>query len=301
MNTAHPPFPPSEQSGQSGHGTHDTHHTAAHHTGHPPDQPPSFTLHQGHSPLLLSLPHVGTLLPSDQQHRYTAQALAVEDTDWHLDQLYAFAHALGASVITPRYSRYLIDLNRPSDNTPMYAGANNTGLCPLQSFSATPLYRPDCSPSAADIAQRTRSYWQPYHDALHSELQRLRQRHGHAVLFDAHSIRSELPWLFEGRLPDLNLGTVRGSSAAPSLRAALQTLLQNQSQFSHVVDGRFQGGYITRHYGQPQQHIHAVQLEMCWHCYMAETPPYALDPTRVRHIQPLLQQLLTTLRDWQPT
>ncbi|NVO07852.1 MAG: N-formylglutamate amidohydrolase, partial [Rhodoferax sp.] len=128
----------------------------------------------------------------------------------------------------------------------------------------------------------------------------IRSVHGHTVLFDAHSIHSELPWLFEGRLPDLNLGTVNGSSAAPTLRAALTQVLANQNTFSHVVDGRFKGGHITRHYGRPTQGWHAVQLEMCWCCYMAETAPYVLDPQRAARVRPLLQQLLHTLRAWTP-
>ena len=208
-----------------------------------------FTLRPGRTPLLISMPHVGTAIPFDQQGRYTPRALEVEDTDWFLDRLYAFARDMGAGLIVPRYSRYLIDLNRPSENTPMYAGQNNTELCPTRHFTGHAIYQPGQAPDNAEIQRRVAHYWQPYHDALRAEVQRLRQSHGHAVLFDAHSIKSELPWLFEGRLPDMNLGTVGGRSCAASLRSALAEVFAAQQDYSHVVDGRFQGGHITRHYG----------------------------------------------------
>ena len=209
---------------------------------------------------------------------------------------------MGAGLLMPRCSRYVIDLNRPPENTPMYPGANNTELCPTRFFTGEPIYRDGNAPDAAEIDRRRAAYWQPYHDALSAELARLRATHGHAVLFDGHSIRAELPWLFEGRLPDLNLGTASGTSCAPSLRAALSDVLAEQSAFSQVVDGRFKGGYITRHYGQPAAQVHAVQLEMGWHCYMDDTPgaPPALDPARAARVQPVLRALLQTLRDWTP-
>jgi N-formylglutamate deformylase len=260
----------------------------------------TFSLHAGTTSLLVSLPHVGTAIPAHQQHRYTAHALAVEDTDWHLDALYAFVRELGASLIVPRYSRYLIDLNRPPENAPMYPGANNTGLCPTRSFKGDPLYRPGLAPDEAEVASRRDAYWRPYHQALRNELDRLHGRHGHAVLFDGHSIKSELPWLFAGTLPDLNLGTADGASCAPGLRALLGQVLVEQQRFTHVMDGRFKGGHITRHYGQPHQGIHAVQLEMCWRCYMPEAPPFVLDPMRAAEVTPLLQALVQAVLAWQP-
>ena len=259
-----------------------------------------FTLHRGMRPLLVSFPHVGTQIPADQQHRYTGRTLQVEDTDWFLDRLYAFAADLGASLIVPRHSRYLIDLNRPSDNRPMYAGRNNTELCPTRHFTGEPIYRPGQAPDDAEIARRVATCWQPYHDALQGELERLRATHGHAVLFDSHSIKSELPWLFEGTLPHMNLGTVGGTSCAPSLRDALCAVLAAQHDFSHVVDGRFKGGHITREYGRPLQGFHAVQLEMCWRAYMDETPPWRWHPTRVAEVTPLLRCLVQALLDWRP-
>jgi N-formylglutamate deformylase len=255
------------------------------------------TLHLGSTPLLLSLPHVGTALSPGLAERLQGPAAEVSDTDWHLEQVYAFARALGASVLVPRYSRYVVDLNRPPENTPMYPGVNNTGLCPLHAFSGAELYRPGQAPGEAEIAQRVQQYWQPYHGALQGELARLKARHGHAMLWDGHSIASQLPWLFEGRLPDLNLGTASGASCAPGLRARLAALLAAQPHFSHAVDGRFKGGYITRRYGQPAQGVHAVQLEMAFATYLqAEAPPWALDTARLAgQLQPLLEQLLAAM------
>jgi N-formylglutamate deformylase len=261
---------------------------------------PSFHLRPGTAPLLVSLPHSGELIPDELRGRYRPRALGVEDTDWHLQRLYAFAEALGASVLYPRASRYVIDLNRPSDNAPMYPGANNTELCPTRFFSGEPLYRDGYAPTDAEIPQRIAQWWQPYHGALATELARLRAEHGHVVLFDGHSIKSELPWLFEGKLPALNLGTVDGGSCAPSLRAALADVLASQQRYPHVVDGRFKGGFITRQYGRPADGVHAVQLEMIWECYMDETAPYAYRPDRAAEVTPLLRDLLCTMRDWKP-
>jgi N-formylglutamate deformylase len=262
--------------------------------------PPAYSLTRGHTPLLLSLPHVGTLLPDALRPRLQPRALQVEDTDWHLERLYGFAAALGASVLVPRYSRIVVDLNRPPENVPMYPGVNNTELCPTRFFTGDAIYLPGQAPDEAEVRARVDAYWMPYHQALQAELARLKTMHGHAVLFDGHSIKSRLPWLFEGRLWDLNLGTVDGSACAPSLQAAVAELLAGQSSYSQVVNGRFKGGHITRRYGQPAQGVHAVQLEMAWCCYMDEEPPYAWRPDLAERITPLLERLLTLLRDWRP-
>jgi N-formylglutamate deformylase len=182
----------------------------------------------------------------------------------------------------------------------MYSGTNNTELVPTRFFSGDLLYRDGQAPDATEVDARSEAYWRPYHDALAAELQRLRAVHGHAVLWDGHSIRSELPWLFDGRLPDLNLGTAAGTSCAPGLREALMRVLEAQQEFTHVTDGRFKGGHITRFYGRPAEGVHAVQLEQCWSTYMAEQPPYAIDPAREARIVPLLRRLLKTCLDWQP-
>lgn len=259
----------------------------------------TYELHRGTSPLLISIPHCGTALPPALLPRLVPQALALPDTDWFLDRLYGFAAGLGVGLIVPRYSRYLIDLNRPSENTPMYPGRNNTELCPTRLFTGEPLYRAGQAPGAEEIAERIALYWQPYHAAVQEELSRLRDVHGHAVLFDAHSIKSELPWLFEGELPHLNLGTAAGRSCASDLRTALASLLAAQSRYSQVVDGRFQGGHITRHFGRPDQGWHAVQLEMCWRSYMDEAP-VRWNPGRAAQASALLRELVLAMRDWRP-
>lgn len=258
------------------------------------------TLHRGTRPLLVSVPHCGTWIPPDLRPRYVPRALRVEDTDWFLDQLYDFVRELGASLLIPRASRYVIDLNRPAEDTPMYPGVNNTGLCPTTFFTGESLYREGQAPDEAEKRRRCDIYWRPYHQALQDELARLKADHGHAVLFDGHSIKSELPWLFEGRLPELNLGTAGGASCAPSLRDAVVAVLEGQSTFSHVVDERFKGGHITRHYGRPHEGVHTIQLEKCWRTYMAETEPFTLDAARVERLAPVLRALATTMIDWQP-
>jgi N-formylglutamate deformylase len=260
------------------------------------------SLTSGRVPLLVSLPHVGTRIPDELREHFVPRALQVEDTDWHLERLYRpVAEALGAALLVPATSRYVIDLNRPPENTPMYPGANNTELCPTRFFTGEPLYRPGCAPDAAEVQRRVATYWRPYHDALRAELDRLRAAHGRVVLFDGHSIKSELPWLFEGRLPELNLGCAAGTSCAPALRDALAAVLDAQGRFTHVVDGRFKGGHITRHYGRPQHGVHAVQLEKCWRCYMAdEAPPFPFDEARAAELRPLLLRLLQTCLDATP-
>jgi N-formylglutamate deformylase len=252
----------------------------------------TFELQQGSLPLLISMPHIGTQIPSELASNYASRALQTEDTDWHLDTLYGFARSMGASVLTPRVSRYVIDLNRPPDDAPMYPGASNTELCPTRFFTGEALYQADCAPDAAERERRRITYWQPYHAALAAELARLKSLHGYALLWDAHSIRSELPWLFEGKLPDLNIGTASGASADASISIAAFQAAAITTHLITVVNGRFKGGYITRHYGQPAQQIHAVQLEMCQHLYMNEAAPFAYRPDLAAAITPVLQRML---------
>lgn len=260
--------------------------------------PELFELRRGTTPLIVSMPHVGTHIPPELRSAYVERALWLEDTDWHLQALYDFLGELGATLIAPQLSRYVIDLNRPPHDAPLYDGANNTELCPTRFFTGEPLYRDGCAPSPQEVERRRRQYWQPYHDALGQELGRLQATHGHALLLDAHSIRSRLPWLFEGKLPDLNLGSANGRSCAASLRDSLAQVLASGSRYSHVVDGRFRGGYITRHYGRPETGIHAVQLELCWSCYMDEVPPYELDESRAVYLRPVLREFAATMLYW---
>jgi N-formylglutamate deformylase len=259
-----------------------------------------FSLQRGRTPLLISLPHVGTHIPADIAAAMQPRALQAEDADRHLDRLYAFGLEMGVSLIVPRHARYVIDLNRPPDNAPMYPGANNTELCPTRFFTGEPLYREGQAPDEAEVQRRVETYWRPYHDALAAELARLKATHGHALLWDGHSIRAQLPWLFEGRLPDLNLGTAEGRSCAPALRNKLAGVLAAQTSHSSVVDGRFKGGHITRHYGQPGRGVHAVQMEMGWHCCMHEESPWAYDEARAAQVEPVLRALLQAMLDWRP-
>ena len=255
------------------------------------------TLSQGTVPLLVSMPHIGTLIPTHLHAGYTPRALQVEDTDWHLAQLYDFLPTIGASVLQPRFSRYVIDLNRPPDDSPMYPGASNTELCPTRFFTGDALYGEGCAPNAAERAQRRIAYWQPYHDALAGELQRLVQTHGYALLWDAHSIRSAIPWLFEGTLPALNIGTASGDSAHAAIAQAVMQVCVSAERFSHVLNGRFKGGYITRHYGRPAQNVHALQLEMCQNLYMQEAPPFVYDAGLATQVQPTLRAMLQAALD----
>jgi N-formylglutamate deformylase len=255
-------------------------------------------LTQGSVPLLLSLPHVGTDIPAELAQAYVPRALQTEDTDWHLEQLYGFAHDLGASVLVPQISRYVIDLNRPPDDAPMYPGAANTELCPTRFFTGEALYRSGQEPTVDERLRRRNAYWQPYHSALATELARLQKAHGYALLWDGHSIRSELPWLFAGKLPDLNIGTADGTSANATLTVALKSIDTLSTSYITAINGRFKGGYITRHYGKPGEHIHAVQLEMCQHLYMQEAAPFSYDVARAAQVQPMLRTLLQTALSW---
>ncbi|MEE8245666.1 MAG: N-formylglutamate deformylase [Alphaproteobacteria bacterium] len=257
-----------------------------------------FRFTPGSTPLLVSMPHPGTYLPDGVAERLTDEARLVPDTDWHLERLYDFAAALGAGVLAATHSRYLVDLNRPPDNRPLYPGAANTGLCPTELFDGGPLYLPGQEPDAAEVGARLERYWRPYHERLEAELAALKESFGVAVLFEAHSIRSRLPRYFEGRLPDLNLGSAAGASAAPELEARLFSLCAGASGYSSVLNGRFTGGYTTRHYGRPPDGIHAVQLELAQATYMDEMPPFAFDEARAAHLRPLLRALLEEARDW---
>ena len=230
-----------------------------------------FDLHRGTAPLLVSLPHDGTALPPDIAARMTEAARGVPDTDWFVSRLYDFAREIGASVLVPKYSRYVVDLNRPPDDTSLYPGQNTTGLCPTLRFSGEPVYLPGEQPSAGEIASRVERYWRPYHDALRTELERLHAEHGRVLLWEGHSIRgSDLPFLFEGRLPDFNLGTAAGASCLPATQARIEAALAAQSRYDWVANGRFKGGHITRHYAEPARGIEAVQLETSQRIYMDE-------------------------------
>lgn len=227
--------------------------------------------------------------------------LQMPDTDWHLPRLYDIAETLGISVLSAQYSRYVIDLNRSPDDSSLYPGLNTTGLCPIDTFASEQIYRDGMVPGPEEIENLIVKYWQPYHQKLRQELDRLRRLHGIAILWDAHSIASRVPRFFDGRLPDLSFGTVDEQSCDASLQTALSDTMQNSdcaTDFSYVFNGRFKGGFITRHYGEPENSIHAVQLEMSQITYMDEHAPYDYCPKLAENIQPLLRTLLTTCLSW---
>lgn len=251
-----------------------------------------YILTRGSAPLLISVPHDGTEIPPSLAARMTEVALTVPDTDWYVGRLYAgLAQNLGASLIRPRWSRYVVDLNRAPDDAALYPGQRGTGLVPTVSFADQPLYQSGAEPYPEEIANRIESYWAPYHDALQTELTRLRALHGRALLWDGHSIRSQVPMLFDGRLADFSLGTADGASCNPELRERLAALLQAQTRFNCAIDGRFKGGYITRHYGAPARGIDAVQLELAQCNYMDEDNVEFL-PARAEAVIALIDALL---------
>ena len=252
----------------------------------------------GTTPLVISLPHVGREIPAEVACGMTPAALEVPDTDWNVDQLYGFARAAGAAWLQPRLSRYVVDLNRPPDDAALYPGQVSTGLCPSQSFDGVELYRAH-GPDAAEAARRRARYWQPYHDALRALIDAARERHGYAVLLDAHSIRSAVPRLFPGTLPDINVGTNSGASCAGSLSGAVMGVLGAQARFSSVLDGRFKGGYITRHYGTPAESVHALQIELAQSAYMDEGGR-GFDAGRAAPLMSVLEPIVAALIAFRP-
>ena len=245
------------------------------------------------------MPHTGTYVPPDIAAKLTQQGREVHDTDWHMPVLYDFAVEMGASILAATHSRYVIDLNRPPDGSSLYPGQSVTGLCPVDTFDDTPLYASSADqPDDSEIARRREAYWQPYHDKLREELDRIKSVHGVAALWDAHSIRSVLPRFFEGKLTDLNLGTGKGTSCEPELAEQLLAIAKASLGHSAVLNGRFTGGYITRHFGQPAQGFHAVQLEMTQSSYMQEHMPFDYLPDRANEVRPTLQKLLQATLDY---
>jgi N-formylglutamate deformylase len=228
----------------------------------------SYDLVTGNIGVLISMPHNGQLIPDEIAQTMTEQAQQVGDTDWYMDKLYDFAQGLGAAVIKPKYSRYVIDLNRNIDGVNLYPGANSTELCPTTAFDLSPLYKLGQEPDDTEIQRRITLYWQPYHRALRDTLAQMKTKFGKVVLLDAHSILSKVPRFFEGQLPDFNFGSANGASCSEELMTDIMQL--ELSPYSSVANGRFKGGYITRGFGKPEENIHAVQLELSQHTYMDE-------------------------------
>ncbi len=253
----------------------------------------------GKTPLLVTIPHAGCHVPDTLLGRFTPAARALPDTDWHVDRLYDFVPVLGVHCLIATHSRYVVDLNRPPDDAALYAGPT-TGLVPDTLFDGSPIYQPGAGPDHAERSERLARYHRPYHQRLQQVLADIRAEHGYALLFDAHSICSRVPRLFAGRLPDFNLGSYGGVSADPALQRRALAVCEAAVAYSSVLNGRFKGGYITRHYGDPASGIHALQLELAQCNYMDEAPPYRYLNARAERLRGVLRTLLTTLLAWRP-
>lgn len=250
-----------------------------------------FRYFAGSIPLIVSVPHCGTFVPEGILARLTPAAKQLPDTDWHVDRLYAFAREMGVHMIAATHSRYVVDLNRGADNASLYPGQFTTGLCPTTLFDGAPLYT-GAAPGAAEVAERTELYWKPYHARLSSLIAELKATHGKVILFDAHSIASQVPLLFEGTLPDLNFGTADGVTADAGLMVRVMNACAG-SRYSVVHNGRFKGGYITRNYGRPAEGVQTIQLELAQKNYMQEQAPFAYDEAKALELQEVLCRVLS--------
>jgi N-formylglutamate deformylase len=252
----------------------------------------SFSLNKGKVPLLISMPHNGEAIPDDIKSTMTDNATQVADTDWYMDRLYDFAKLQGVYLISPTYSRYVIDLNRNPDGINLYPGQNTTELCPTTAFDLSALYLAGNEPNDEEIRRRVELYWRPYHQAITDTLTQMKHEFGKAVLLEAHSISSHVPRFFDGKLPDFNFGTSAGKSCDKSLIEQVEGI--NFSPYSSITNGRFKGGFITRHFGQPQQNIHALQLELSQATYMNE-PKNEYNSSKADQVKPKLQDLVQCL------
>ena len=266
----------------------------------PPASPPAGPVEvtQGDGPVILGLPHTGTWLPGDIFAALNDRGRVLADTDWHIHELYA-GLLPGATTVRATFHRYVIDANRGPEDESLYPGQNTTGLVPTTDFDGEPIWR--TPPTPDDIADRLSRFHAPYHAALAAEIERVRARHGVAILYDCHSIRSVIPFLFDGVLPDFNIGTANGTSCAPAIEAAAQEVAAATGR-THVVNGRFKGGWTTRHYGRPQDGVHAIQMELAQSTHLAtETPPFHLDPAKADRMRRPLGEILQRLADLAPT
>ena len=255
---------------------------------------------RGDSPLVVSVPHAGRYIPDAIAMRLSNAAREVPDTDWHVEELYGFVPSTGGTLLVATHSRYVVDLNRNPTGAALYAGADNTELCPTRTFANESIYVAGEEPSATEVAARRATFFDPYHALLGSEIARIRARHGFALLLDGHSIASEVPRFFAGRLPDLNLGTADGASCAADVQDFARRMLTEASAFTHVVNGRFKGGYITRVFGAPREGVHALQLEIAQGCYMDERHPRDFNPSRASDLARVLERLVIGLSEWRP-
>jgi formiminoglutamase len=255
-----------------------------------------FDVIRGDSPIVLGQPHGGTFVPDDIQARLNANGRELADTDWHITQLYD-GLLEGATVVRSNIHRYVVDANRDPEGVSLYPGQNTTTLVPLTDFDGQEIWAKGQEPSAEEVEDRRRAYHAPYHATLRAELDRVRERHGVAILFDCHSIRSHIPFLFEGTLPDFNIGTNLGATCAAEVETATVAVCANAAGFSSVTNGRFKGGWTTRHYGRPETGIHAIQMELAQRSYMDEAAPWTYRADRAARLRPHLETILHTLND----
>jgi formiminoglutamase len=248
-----------------------------------------------HAPLILSMPHAGRELPDHVAERLNGQGRAMIDTDWWIERLYDFADQLDATVVRTAISRYVIDVNRDPSGASLYPGQASTALCPLTTFDGEPIWRPGSDPDDGEIFERRTLYFEPYHRALAEQIERVRAAHGFVLLYDCHSIRSRVPRLFDGELPAFNIGTNAGRSCAPAVRSAVTDVCAAAQGYSSVVDGRFKGGWITRHYGRPDDGVHAVQMELAQRTYMEEAPPWTFDDAKADAVRRVLRTALEAM------
>ena len=254
---------------------------------------------QGDSPIVLGLPHTGTYVPDAIMADLNPRGRGLDDTDWHIHTLYDGVLA-GASTVRATFHRYVIDANRDPMGVSLYPGQNTTGLVPLTDFDGHDIWH--SAPDERDVNARQETYHAPYHAALQTELERVRDIHGVAILYDCHSIRSGIPFLFDGTLPDFNIGTNMGTTCDPAIATAVTDLCAAAGSYTSIINGRFKGGWTTRHYGQPSSGIHAIQMELAQSTYLTtEAAPWSFDDTKAAQMRIHLSKILTALADLAPS
>ncbi len=255
-------------------------------------------IHRRNGPVILGLPHTGLHVPEEIESRLNDTGRALADTDWHIHKLYD--HLLpDATTVRATFHRYVIDANRDPSGKSLYPGQNTTGLCPLTDFDNRPIYRDGAEPGADEIERRRMTYHAPYHAALQAEIDRVRERHGVAVLYDCHSIRSVIPFLFEGTLPDFNIGTNNGATCATDIEEKVVAICRAADSYTTTVNGRFKGGWTTRHYGRPEDGAHAIQMELTQSSHLkTEATPFELDPAKSEHLRITLKAILDAIEAW---
>ena len=244
---------------------------------------------RGDGPVVLGMPHTGVFVPPDVRAKLNDRGRGLADTDWNIHKLYE-GLLPGATVVRATFHRYVIDANRDPSGQSLYPGQNTTGLVPLTDFEGGEIW--NVPPSGGEIEHRRETYHAPYHAALEAELHRVRDTYGVAVLYDCHSIRSQVPYLFEGVLPAFNIGTNDGATCAPVLAQTIEALCRAAEGYDTVVNGRFKGGWTTRHYGRPDDRVHAIQMELAQRCYMEEAAPWPYLHERAEALRPHLKAIL---------